>query len=77
MTQGVQLIQAATQYADAMVEVEMSTEDDNTKAEFKKRIVRKLIPTYISDKEIDDIKNKVKIDLAIKKSEPQDDQGGY
>ena len=47
------------------------------KAEFKKRIVRKLIPTYISDKEIDDIKNKVKIDLAIKKSEPQDDQGGY
>lgn len=77
MTQGVQLIQAATQYADAMVEVEMANENDQAKAAFKKRIIRKLIPTYISDSEIEEIKNKVKIDLSIQKSEPADDQGGY
>lgn len=77
MTQGVQLIQAASQYADAMVEVDMADATDAEKAAVKKRIVRKLIPTYMSDNEIEEIKNKVKMDLAIKKSEPQDDQGGY
>ena len=77
MTQGVQLIQAASQYADSIVEVEMSRDTDEEKAAVKRRIVRKLIPSYISDKEIEDIKNKVKIELSIDKSTPQDDQGGY
>ena len=77
MTQGVQLIQAASQYADSIVEVEMSRDIDEEKAAVKRRIVRKLIPSYISDKEIEDIKNKVKIELSIDKSTPQDDQGGY
>lgn len=77
MTQGVQLIQAASQYADSIVEVEMARDTDEEKAAVKRRIVRKLIPSYISDKEIEDIKNKVKIELSIDKSTPQDDQGGY
>lgn len=77
MTQGVQLIQAASQYADSIVEVEMARDTDEEKAAVKRRIVRKLIPSYISDKEIEDIKNKVKIELSIDKSTPRDDQGGY
>ena len=77
MTQGTQLLQNATQYADAIVDVEMYNESDEAKAMFKQRIIRKLAPTYLNDDEINSIKNQIKIDMSIKKSEPQDDNGGY
>ena len=52
MSQGTQLISSATQYADAVTEVEMSSESDEAKHIFKKKLIRKLIPTYISDQEM-------------------------
>ena len=74
MTQGAQLLQNATQYADAIVEVEMANESDQAKAAFKKAVIRKLAPTYLNDAEIEDIKNKTKIDASIQKSEPKNDE---
>lgn len=74
MTQGAQLLQNATQYADAIVEVEMANESDQAKAAFKKAVIRKLAPTYLNDAEIEDIKNKTRIDASIQKSEPKNDE---
>ena len=73
MTQGTQLIQSATQYADAIVEVEMAGENDEAKQIFKKRLVRKLIPSYLSDKEMQEIKDNIALDKTIGDSESEDD----
>jgi len=53
MTQGTQLLNSAVSYADAITEVEMNGEPDEAKALFKKRLIRKLIPAYLSDAEIE------------------------
>lgn len=74
MTQGSQLLQSATQYADAIVEVEMANESDQAKAAFKKAIIRKLAPSYLNDAEITNIKNETKIAASIQKSEPKNDE---
>ena len=74
MTQGSQLLQSATQYADAIVEVEMANESDQAKAAFKKAIIRKLAPTYLNDAEIENIKDKTRIDASIQKSQPKNDE---
>ena len=75
MTQGTQLIQSAVQYAEQMAEVEMANEEDKAKNMFKQRLIRKLIPTYISDDEIQSIKDSIKIDNSIDKSEVNQDEG--
>lgn len=69
MTQGTQLLQSATQYAESITDIEMSGEDDEAKNAFKKLVVRKLIPSYLSDKDIEEIKNIIKIDNNITGSE--------
>lgn len=69
MTQGSQLLQSATQYAESITDIEMSGEDDEAKNAFKKLVVRKLIPSYLSDKDIEEIKNIIKIDNNITSSE--------
>lgn len=69
MTQGTQLLQSATQYAESITDIEMSGEDDEAKNAFKKLVVRKLIPSYLSDKDIEEIKNIIKIDNNITSSE--------
>lgn len=74
MTQGSQLLQSATQYADAIVEVEMANESDQAKAAFKKAVIRKLAPTYLNDAEIENIKDKTRIDASIQKSQPKNDE---
>ena len=74
MTQGAQLLQNATQYADAIAEIEMANESDQAKAAFKKAVIRKLAPTYLNDAEIENIKNKTKIDASIQKSQPKNDE---
>lgn len=76
MTQGTQLLNSAVQYADAITEIEMNGEEDEAKALFKKRIVRKLIPSYMSDSDIQEIKENISIDSAINKSD-EDDSGDY
>lgn len=73
MTQGVQLLNSATQYADAITEVEMNGETDEAKAAFKKRLIRKFIPTYISDAELKEIKEVITIDNNIEKSKVEED----
>ena len=73
MTQGTQLFNTAVQYADAITEVEMANEMDDAKLAFKKRIIRKYIPSYISDEEIANIKNEVIIDTNIDKSRAEDE----
>ena len=75
MTQGTQLIQSAVQYAEQLAEVEMANEEDKAKNMFKQRLIRKLIPTYISDDEIQSIKDSIKIDNSIDKSKPGQDEG--
>lgn len=75
ITQNSSLIQNVVQYADSIVEIEMANEQDNAKAMFKRKLIRKLAPNYISDKEIDDIKKECSVQGVIDKSESQDD--GY
>ncbi len=69
MTQGTQLLQSATQYAESITDIEMNGADDEAKNAFKKLVVRKLIPSYLSDKDIEEIKNIIKIDNNITSSE--------
>lgn len=69
MTQGSQLLQSATQYAESITDIEMNGENDEAKNAFKKLVIRKLIPSYLSDKDIEEIKNIIKIDNNITGSE--------
>ena len=69
MTQGSQLLQSATQYAESITDIEMNGADDEAKNAFKKLVIRKLIPSYLSDKDIEEIKNIIKIDNNITSSE--------
>ena len=69
MTQGSQLLQSATQYAESITDIEMNGEGDEAKNAFKKLVIRKLIPSYLSDKDIEEIKNVIKIDNNITSSE--------
>ena len=69
MTQGSQLLQSATQYAESITDIEMNGADDEAKNAFKKLVIRKLIPSYLSDKDIEEIKNVIKIDNNITSSE--------
>ena len=73
MTQGSQLLNAAVQYADAITDVEMNGKADEAKAMFKKRVIRKLIPSYLSDEDINDIKNNLSLDILIDKSKQEDE----
>jgi hypothetical protein len=73
MTQGSQLLNTAMQYADSITEVEMSGKADEAKSMFKKRIIRKLVPSYLSDEDINNIKDNVAMDLLIDKSKQEDE----
>lgn len=69
MTQGTQLLNSAVQYADAITEIEMSGESDEAKQMFKKRLIRKLIPSYLTDEEIESIKENIALDNNIENSD--------
>ena len=69
VTQGSQLLGSVTQYIDAVMEIEMAGEEDDVKNMFKKKMLRKIIPDYISDQEIQDIKNSISLDKQIKDAE--------
>ena len=73
MTQGTQLINGAVQYADAITEIEMAGESDEAKQIFKKRVIRKLVPTYLTDEDIEDIKNDIVIQSSINRSKPEEE----
>ena len=73
MTQGTQLLNSAVQYADSITEVEMAGQSDEGKALFKKRLIRKLIPSYMSDEEIEKIKDQIALDNSIQKSKGEDE----
>lgn len=68
LTQGQQLLQTAVQYADSRVEIDMIGEADEAKAEYKKILISKLIPGYISEEEIIKIKDRAKIALSVKQA---------
>lgn len=76
LTQGQQLLQTAVQYADSRVEIDMMGESDEAKAEYKKILIAKLIPGYISEDEISKIKDRARIALSIKTAPQQSDDGG-
>ena len=73
MTQSTQLINSASQYADTIVDIEMAGETDEDRQMFKKRIIRKMIPSYLTDEEIKEIKDNITIDSAINYSDEIDD----
>jgi hypothetical protein len=73
MTQGVNLLNSATQYADAITEVEMAGQPDEVKVMFKRRLIRKFIPSYISDDELQKIKENIAIESNIEKSKSEED----
>ena len=77
MTQGTQLLNNANEYANVLAEIEMANSDDATKAEFKRRIIRKLAPTYINDDEIKNIKDKVSIGTSINNTGGNSEDVGY
>ena len=76
MTQGTQLLNNANEYANVMAEIVMAGESDEAKSAFKLRIVNKLVPTYIDEDEINNIKDQVRID-ATKKKTAGDDNSAY
>ena len=76
MTQGTQLLNNANEYANVMAEIVMAGESDEAKSAFKLRIVNKLVPTYIDEDEINNIKDQVRIDAAKKKT-AGDDNSAY
>ena len=65
MTQGSQLLQTAMQYADSITEIEMANEEDEAKQAFKKQVIRRLIPSYLSDRDIEEIRNTIKMNNNI------------
>ena len=69
MTQNTQLINSASQYADTIVDIEMAGESDEARQMFKKRLIRKMIPSYLTDEEIKEIKDNIAIDSAINSSD--------
>lgn len=69
MTQSTQLINSASQYADTIVDIEMAGESDEARQMFKKRLIRKMIPSYLTDEEIKDIKDKITLDNSISNSD--------
>jgi hypothetical protein len=73
MTQGSQLLNTATQYADAITEVEMAGKSDEAKAAFKKRVIKRYISSYLSDEDIQNIKDNVAMTLLIDKSKQEDE----
>lgn len=73
MTQSTQLINSAGQYADTIVDIEMAGEPDEARQMFKKRLIRKMIPSYLTDEEIKEIKDNITIDSAIKSSDVSDE----
>lgn len=73
MTQGTQLLSSAVQYADSITEIEMAGESDEAKQMFKKRLIRKLIPSYLTDEEIKEIKDNITIDASISGASAEDD----
>lgn len=73
MTQSTQLINSAGQYADTIVDIEMAGEPDEARQMFKKRLIRKMIPSYLTDEEIKEIKDNIAIDSAIKSSDVSDE----
>ena len=77
MTQGTQLLNNANEYANVLAEIEMASSDDAAKAEFKRRIIRKLAPTYIDDDEIKNIKDKVSIGTSINNTGGNSEDVGY
>ena len=74
ITQGQQLLQTVAQYADTRVEIDMNGEPDEAKAIFKKALINKIIPGYISEKEVEQIKSRVKMELNI--ANTGNDNGG-
>jgi len=73
MTQGTQLLNSAVQYAEAISDVEMANEADEAKSMFKKIIVRKIVPSYLTDEEITRIKEEIKLDKGVSKLESEED----
>ena len=73
MTQGSQLLNTANQYADAITEVEMAGKSDEAKAIFKRRVIRRYISSYLTDEDIQNIKDNVSMDILIDKSKQEDE----
>lgn len=77
MTQSTQLINSASQYADTIVDIEMAGEPDTARQMFKRRLIRKMIPSYLTDEEIKDIKDNITLDNSISSSDDgMDDLAG-
>ena len=77
MTQSTQLINSASQYADTIVDIEMAGEPDAARQMFKRRLIRKMIPSYLTDEEIKDIKDNITLDNSISSSDDgMDDLAG-
>ena len=74
ITQGQQLLRTVAQYADTRVEIDMNGEPDEAKAIFKKALINKIIPGYISEEEVEQIKSRVKMELNI--ANTGNDNGG-
>lgn len=72
MTQSTQLINSASQYADMITDIEMANQPDEARQMFKKRIIRKIIPSYLTDEEIKEIKDNIALDSAINSSDDMD-----
>lgn len=68
MTNGAQLIENAKTYINAIVEVEMATEDDETRALVTRKLLRHFLPNHIDIETFDKIKEESKMEIAAAKN---------
>ncbi len=72
MTNGSQLIENAKAYINAIVEVEMATEDDEVRAGVTRKLLRHFLPNHIDIESFDKIKEETKMEIAASKNANND-----
>lgn len=74
LTQGSQLIQNAVSYIDTLADIEMAGASDEDRNAFRRKKLHHYLSNYIDVDLIEKIKNEIKMEKNIKKSEKQDDE---
>ena len=71
-----QLLDAVTQQADKIVELELVDEEDDMKNEFKKIYIRNILSTYIDFNSIERFKSSARVNIESRKVPQVDTTGG-
>lgn len=71
LTQGSQMIQSGVQYIDGLADIEMNGEPDEDRNQFRRLMLHQMLPSYIDLDMIEMIKEKIKLEKSIEKTEKE------